>query len=340
MKSMLRILSVPLLLGVMTSTASLAQQAVNSAPLGFLTLQLQQGSNHVGFSLQPLAVMDALADVGAPDRTRVFLREPAEITNQQFGAGTHVLEFLVPGSAEGFHSLILNSLQAGNEIRLAESVPSGVANGSKVRVWKLWTLADVFGAGGQAGLAGGATPEEADLVMLPSGSEFLRYYYSTGGDQGTGWRQVGTSGDKGGVVIPFAAGFMIHTTGERSLALMGQVKTGKTRVTLQTGRNYLANLCPVAGTEESLPAHGRTLGNSGLEAFLTAGRVSALADLVLFWDGSGYQQYYYSSGGPMGVGWRRVGGAGVDQAATPIPAGGFAIQRRGAPISILMSSGF
>jgi hypothetical protein len=317
-------------------------QSVTSPILGYLTLELGQGTNFVGFSLQPVLELQASVNVHGTDRARVFLQGGVTLSNGQFGsavATTHVLELIEAGAGEGFHSVIANSLAVGSELALGTQVPAGVVDGAKVRIWKLWSLADVFGATNTAGLQGGISPEVADVILMPNGADFDRYYYSTGGDAGIGWRQVGQIGDKADVKVPYAGGFMIHTLSAKAVTLIGQVKSGKTRVTLQTGRNYLANLCPVNAAGDTPSAEGRTLGNSGLQDYLTAGRVPAVADLVLIWNVSSYTQYYYASGGLAGTGWRRVGGGTVDQFGVALPDGGFAIQRRGAPTEVLMTQG-
>jgi uncharacterized protein (TIGR02597 family) len=318
-------------------------QSVTSPILGYVTLNLEQGSNFVGFALQPVLELQAVVSIDGTQRQRVFLTSPATVTNGQYGSGaaaSHVLEFIDAGAGEGFYSVITNTLATGSELVLAKAVPAGVSNGARVRVWKLWTLGDVFGATNSAGLTGATTPENADVIMVPNGADFDRYFYSTGGAQGVGWRKIGAgTANQAGLTVPFAGGLIIHALVAKPILLVGQVKPGKTRVDLQTGRNILANLCPVNAAGEAPSAQGRTLSNSGLSDYLTGGRVSGLADLVLFWNGSGYTQYFYSTGGLGGVGWRRVGGGTVDQGGVALPDGAFAVQRRGAPVSIVINQG-
>lgn len=318
-------------------------QTVTTPVVGGITLNFEQGSNFVGFALQPILELQSEVTIHASERNRVFLPATFTVTNGQYGSGaqaTHVLEFIDSGVDEGFHAVISDTLAVGRELTLSKSVPAGVADGARVRVWRLWRIADVFGATNNRGLVGGSTPGGADLIMLPEGDDFDKYFYSTGGAQGVGWRSVaGGIADQSGVTLPFAGGLVIQALGARSVVLVGQVKTGKTKVTLQTGRNYLANLCPVnAGGATPSPA-GLTLNSSGLQSSIAPGRVSALADLVLIWNGSGYTQYYYATGGLAGTGWRRVGGGNVDQGAVPLPDGAFVIQRRGAPVDVILNQG-
>jgi hypothetical protein len=327
----------------LTLASAVGAQTVTTPVLGGLTLNLVQGSNFVGFALQPILELQANVTIHASQRNRIFLPATVSVTNGQYGSGTpatHVVEFIDAGVAEGFYSGITQTLATGRELVLATPVNAAGADGARIRIWRLWTLAGVFGAANSAGLLGGTTPGAADTIMLPNGAAFEKYFYSTGGAQGVGWRLVsGGLVDQAGVRVPFGGGMVIQALGARSMLLAGQVKTGKTRVTLQTGRNYVANLCPVNAGGAAPSAAGLTLATSGMQSFLAAGKVSALADLVLIWNGAGYSQYYYATGGLVGTGWRRVGGGSADQGAVPMPDGAFVIQRRGAPTEVVLSQG-
>lgn len=337
MKTILSVLTLTLL--VVSSDA----QTVTTPVVGGITLNLETGSNFVGFALQPVLELQTEVTIHASQRNRVFLPASFTLTDGQYGSGaqaTHVLEFIDSGANEGFHAVITQTLASNRELTLSKPVPAGIADGARVRVWKLWTIADVFGATNNRGLVGGTTPASADTIMIPNGADFDKYFYSTSGAQGTGWRSVsGGAVNQSAVTLPFAGGLVIQALGARSVVFVGQVKTGKTQVTLQTGRNYLANLCPVNAGGATPSAAGLTLNSSGLQNYITAGKVSALADLVLIWNGSGYTQYYYAAGGLAGNGWRRVGGGAQDQGTVPLPDGAFVIQRRGAPVDVVLSQG-
>ena len=326
-----------------TSALPIAAQSVTTPVVGGLTLNLEGGTNHVGFALQPVLELQTQVTINPTDRTKVVLPDTVTVTNNQFGGAgvlSHVAEFVDSGAGEGFHATITQTAGTTRQLTLQTAVPAGVSDGSRMRIWKLWTLAGVFGATNDKGLTGGTQPSAADVIMLPQGSTFAQYFYSTGGAQGTGWRLVGGgTANQSAVTIPFAGGFIIHAVSAKPVVFVGQVKPGKTRVRLQTGRNYLANVCPVNAGGSNPSAAGLTLANSGLAAFLQGGRVSALADLVMIWNGVGYSQYYYSTGGLTGTGWRRVGGGTADQGAVPLPDGAFVIQRRGGAVDITLNQG-
>jgi hypothetical protein len=112
-------------------------------------------------------------------------------------------------------------------------------------------------------------------------------------------------------------------------------------VVLETGNNFLANLCPVNAGGANPSAFGRTLGNSnlynGTANGLTGGTSLNSADVVLIQNGSGFDQFYYSTGGFAGVGWRQVGQGATNMASRPLPDGSFIVFRRGAPTTVSLT---
>ncbi|HCN77388.1 MAG TPA: hypothetical protein DIT13_09380 [Verrucomicrobiales bacterium] len=330
--------------GVLAATG-LLQAQVTSPIMGFLTLHLQEGTNFIGFALLPTMEMQSSFNISPTDRKIVFLQGGPNLAlaDNQFNPGplaTHAVEIVSSGAGQGFTTIVTATLSTGNQLTLQEEVPAGVADGASLKVWRLWTLADVFGADNSAGLAGGETPGQADLILLPNGTGFDKYFYSTGGAQGVGWRQVdGGTTDQADVPVFVSEGAAIIARAAKSVVVIGQVKPGVTKVSLQTGNNYVANLCPVNAAGEGASVEGRTLGNSGLAEGMAGGTASSLADLVLLWNGSGYDQYFNSTGGPLGAGWRKVGAGSTDQSSVPLPDGAYIILRRGAPVMITLNQG-
>lgn len=332
-----------LLFGVIAATPSFSPAQVTSPIVGYTKLHLVEGTNFIGFALLPLMEMQTSFNISAEDRRVIFLQGSVSVADGEFSPGplaTHVVEVVSEGAGQGFLSVVTATQAAGNRLTLEQAVPAGVSNGASLKVWRLWTLADVFGAENSAGLTAGTSPEEADLILLPNGSDFDRYFYSSGGAQGIGWRQVGGGTvNQGDVPVFPTEGMAIRSLTAKTVQLIGQVKPGATKVQLQTGHNYVANLCPVSAAGPEPSALGRTLGNSGLVGGLTGGAASSLADLVLFWNGAGYDQYYLSTGGLAGSGWRKVGAGRQDQTNVPLPDGAYIILRRGAPVTITLNQG-
>ncbi len=324
--------------------ASVGPAQVTSPIVGFLTLHLQPGTNFMGFALQPGLELQTPFTIASGDRQQVFLQgDLLTVADDQFSAGprpTHAIEIITPGTGEGFTSVITATVASGRQLSLAEAVPAGVANGAVLKIWRLWTLGEVFGANNQAGLTGAESAGEADLVLLPNGDGFDRYFYCTGGALGQGWRLDGAgSTPQADVPVRLGAGAALFVRSAKSVVLTGQVKSGRTRVQLRTGHNYVANLCPVIASGENASTEGRTLANSGLAAGLQGATVSEQADLVLLWNGTGYDAYFHSTGGPLDSGWRKVGAGAVDQAGVALPDGAFVILRRGAPVTLALNQG-
>lgn len=324
--------------------ANLVQAEVTSPIVGFMKLHLQEETNFIGFALLPVMELQAGFNISGADRKVVFLQGSGlTLSDGQFSSGslaTHAVEIVSAGPAQGLTRVISQTLAAGNQLTLTEEVPAGVTDGASLKIWRLWTLADVFGASNTAGLTSAQTPEQSDLILLPNGSGFDKYFYCSGGAQGAGWRkQGGGTIDMAKVPLPITGGMAIRARSAKTILLVGQVKPGVTQVSLQTGHNYVANLCPVNASGTGASTQGRKLGNSGLEQGLTGGTASSLADLVLLWNGKGYEPYYFSTGGLAGTGWRKVGDPATSQAEVALPDGAFIIVRRGAPTTLVLNQG-
>jgi uncharacterized protein (TIGR02597 family) len=332
------------LLGCLLGVANLVQAEVTSPIVGFMKLHLQEETNFIGFALLPVMELQAAFNISGSDRKVIFLQGSGlTLTDGQFSPGplaTHAVEIVSAGSGQGVTRVISQTLAAGNQLTLTDEVPAGVADGASLKIWRLWTLADVFGESNSAGLTSAETPEQSDLILIPNGSGFDKYFYCSGGAQGAGWRkQGGGVTDMAEVPLPLAGGMAIRARSAKTILLVGQVKPGATQVSLQTGHNYVANLCPVNASGTGASSQGRKLGNSGLEQGLTGGTASSLADLVLLWNGKGYDQYYFSTGGLAGNGWRKVGDVATSQADVALPDGAFIIFRRGAPTTLVLNQG-
>lgn len=329
-----------------TSVVSSFGQVTTKA-VGFVTLNLQTGNNFVGFSLQPSAAFSGAFTVSATDRKHIFLTN-ATVTDDQFNgaAGTYVMEVTTAGANEGLNTVIADTFAAGAEVVLQDALPAGVADGSTLTIWKLRTIADAFGATNSAGLTPGNSTT-ADLILIPNGAGYDQYFYSANAVPfGIGWRKVGASTvNQANVPFYYSDGFLIFARSAKSITITGEVKSGKTSIVLETGNNFVSNLCPVNAGGASPSAEGRTLGNSGLytgnsSTGLLGSNNPNAADQVLIWNGSGYNQYFYSTTAvPFGIGWRQVGGGTTDRASVALPDGCYMVLRRGSPVTIQLAQG-
>lgn len=327
-------------------TAAGAFSQVFTKPVGFITLNLQAGNNFIGFSLQPSSAFVGAFTVSPTDRSHIFLTN-ATITNDQFNgaAGTFVMEVTSAGATQGSNTVVVDTIQTGAEVILQDALPAGIADGSTLTITKLRTIEEAFGTTNSAGLTPGSA-STADLILLPTASGgFDQYFYSNGGFSGIGWRKVGGgTTNQAGVGFYPTDGFVILARSAKSVTITGEVKSGNTMVLLETGNNLLANLCPVNAGGASPSAQGRTLGNSGLytgnaSTGILGATTANAADQVMLWNGTGYTQYYYSTGGFSGVGWRQVGGGNTDRADVALPDGSYLVLHRGAPVMVQLAQG-
>jgi uncharacterized protein (TIGR02597 family) len=324
-------------------------QTSTTEPVGFIRVDLQAGNNFVGFSLMSSKVHHGAITVSSTDRRRIVLSN-ATVTEDQFNPAvvsslsqaTHVIEIVSEGASQGLHTAIVDTIANGPEVVLQEPLLPGVADGSQIYIWKLWTIGDAFGSTNSAGLTSTNSSSTSDLILIPTDSGYAQYYYSAGGFAGVGWRRIGEgSADQRGVPLYFTDGFLIVARTAKSVNLVGSVKPGQTKVVLETGNNFLANLCPVNAGGANPSALGRTLGNSNLYNGTANGLSGATsfgaADMVLISNGSGFNQFYYSTGGFVGTGWRQVGQGSVNKSDTALPEGSFIVFRRGAPTMVTLS---
>lgn len=325
------------------AVSAFSQTVVTTPIMGFLTLNLQTGTNFMGFALLPAMELQGVVNISGGERKTLTLQGvvASAIADDQFNTGTHATHIveIASGPGAGFTSIILDTVGGSGVITVANSVPGNVADGATVKIWKLWTLAQVFGADNAAGLTAGASPQTADIIQVPNGNGFDAYFYSDGsGSYTAGWRKAGEfTADQSAVPVQFDGGVSVFARAAKSVVIVGQVKPGQTQVNLNQGINVVANLCPVQHADS--PTVGRTLKNSGLENGLDGGVTSESADLVLIWNNDRYDQYYFSTGGLAGPGWRQIGQGAAVKDSVSLPDGAYLILRRGEAKRIQIAQG-
>lgn len=194
------------------------------------------------------------------------------------------------------------------------------------------TIADIFGATNQAGLLSGTSTSNSDVLYIPNAAGALeQYWYSSGGLAGVGWRKfAGGTTPRGSVLLSYIDSFYVYRRGSTDLNLVtsGTVMARSTNLPLFTGYNYVGTVYPV----------GATLATSNLEATLTKGTSTSNSDVVWVPNATTgvLEQYWYSSGGLAGVGWRKFAGGITSQSDLPL-SGGVIIQRRGASVNALIN---
>lgn len=313
-------------LAIVSSSA----QTVTTDPVGFIKLTVA-GTNGAGGTKtslaglglqQPVLYQGVAESVGANSITDTEGTWTANLYN---GTGNACYVEILSGTNAGvILDIATTSVSPTKTITTVQNLPAGTPASVSFRIRKHWTLSSLFGATNQGGLFPGSN-STADQVQLldPATGGFETYFYSSGGKPGIGWRKIGggSSDQKDQVIYPDEGiVFQRQQVNPVSLVVMGSVKTGKTSTPIAAGINVVGNMY----------AASLTLNDSGLASSGISQGSSATADLVMLFNGSGYDSYYYSSGGKPGVGWRMVGGGSTDASGVLIPVGAaVVIQRNG-----------
>lgn len=167
------------------------------------------------------------------------------------------------------------------------------------------TLSSLFGTTTLAGTSAG----NADNVMYYNGSAWQTFYYNSTNSR---WQQKGLSFSANNFVLRPDAGilFVRRSTSPLSFVVTGTVPTGDLRyVVNNSGSTFLANGFPTDTKLSTVSFNvlpnwaGSTDGTS--------------ADLVMFWNGTAWQRFYYNTTNSR---WQQVG-LGLNANNFTIPAG-------------------
>jgi len=323
-------------LALASAASALAQTTATTDPVGFITLNIAGtgGTSSTAISFKGLGLTRPVEYQGAAEAVtaNTVTDDQATWTDNQFNGanGAFYLE-ISSGPGAGTTYDITATSAANKRITLAQNLATGItaspASPVSFKIRRHWTIASVFGANNEGGLGAGQDASTADVIQLWNGVGYDGFYYQSGAAiGGVGWRSPSdVFANAGGRVIYPDDGLVIRRkqSGAAAVVLMGAVKTGQTSFPIQPGTNIVANAC----------AAPVTLGSSGLQASgLAAGGDASAADLVLIWNGQGYEGYYYQSGSPIGgVGWRSGSDVFADASGTQIPVGAAVIIKRRLP---------
>ena len=313
------------LAGALLSTAVSAQTTAYSKPSGYVTHTLKAGQfNLIGLTLhEPVTVSGIFETVNGTSLTD----DDVDFDSTLTAGKTYILE-ITENTADPTMVGVIQEVTSwtGNTLTTpADLDTDGLATGAKYQLRAAKTIADVFGANNEAGLLAATNITSADVVWLPNGSGFDKFYYSPGGGFGggtAGWKD--SSGQESAnrpIVYTDAIFIQSRGTEDNELVITGAVKVEGTSLALAGDAfNFLSSTFPA----------GSTLDNSGLEDGLTQATNITSADVVWMPDGSGgYNKYYYSPGGGFGggtAGWKDS--SGQDAGSTPLTSA-IIIQRKG-----------
>jgi len=251
--------------------------------------------------------------------TNTFVDNESTWADDQFNgaAGKFYVE-IASGTLAGTTFDIADTFGAGAPVKTIQTVqdlPAGLTAPFSFKIRKHWTLSSVFGTGATLVLTAG-DQSTADQVLVYTGGNYLQYFYQTG----TGWREVNAGAtDQADTPLYPDDGLIINRKQGTpvNIVLMGAVKMGQTSFPINPGTNIVGNPCAAV----------MTLSSCGLLASGFTGGDGSTSDRVLFYNGTGYDVYFYQTGG-LGTGWRKITDPTTDEGGKQIPVGAAIIIKR------------
>ncbi len=311
------------------SSVAFAQTTATTDPVGFITLNVAGGNGTASqLSFAGLGLTQQVAYQGNAEAvgTNSLTDNDAAWTDNQFnGANGKFYVELTSGTAAGTTYDISATTASTKTLTLAQNLAGGVTAGVTFKIRKHWTIATVFGANDESGLAGGNSLT-ADQILLYNGTGYDIYFYQIDAQIGNGWRNPNDLfSDAGPTPIYPEQGILIKRKQATAVnvVLMGAVKAGQTSFPIFTGQNIVANIyaAPLTLADSGLYTGSSTTG--------VAGGNSSTADQVLIYNGTGYSIYFYQIDAQIGNGWRNVNDLFTDVGATTqIPVGSSIILKR------------
>jgi uncharacterized protein (TIGR02597 family) len=337
--SLLRHLAAVAAFSALTLTGAQAQTTATTDPVGFITMAIA-GGGAVGAPVYTYTALGLLKAVAFQSTTTSVGNDTTLVDpNSTWTDGlyntngatppSHFVE-ITSGPGAGTQYDITGTTASTHTLNLGGPLLSTITSGASYKIRPHWTIAGVFGTTNQNGLSGGNI-NSADQILLYRGAGYVTFYYQTSGAGGTGWRKKGDSfADASNNVIYPDDGILIarQQSAPVSLVVSGAVKTGQTSIPVVSGYSLLGNVY----------AAGMTLTNSNLytgnaSTGLASGNINT-ADQVMFWNGAGFDTYYYQTSGAGGTGWRKKGDSFTDASGTAIPVGAaLFVSRTGAPFN-------
>jgi uncharacterized protein (TIGR02597 family) len=317
-----------------SATSVLAQTTATTDPVGFITLTVASANGaNPSLSFKGLGLTRAVEYQGSAEAvgTNTLTDNEATWTENQFNGanGSYFVEiFSGPGAGTTYD--ISATSAANKRITLAQNLAAGVTAPVTFKIRKHWTIASIFGAANESGLASGDEASVADQILRFDLGTYSTYYYQVAPPAagGTGWRNANNAfADAGSTVIYPDEGVIIRRTlaAPVNIILLGAVKTGQSSIPIVQGINILGNTyaAPITLQSSMLFTGNSTTG-------LVSGDEASTSDQVLLWNGTGYTTYYYQTAPPAagGTGWRNSNDVFTNAGATPIPVGSALIVKR------------
>lgn len=272
--------------------------------------------------LTPLAYAGTISQLGRATMTDTN----AAWTNGQFNGtnGSFYAQF-----TNGWMVDITNTDAANQTLQLAGDVQGVTMAGAPYAIREHFTIATLFGATNQAGLAAGLNPSSADniLLIVPETQQTMTIFYYDDGAGTHGWFRADFSPAADQVVYP-EQGLIVRrrTAGDLTLALAGPVKTGLAITPISDGYNLLGTLQAV--TNLSLAQLNLYTGNANT-GFASGLNPSAGDNLLIMQPNGAVGTYFYYQDSAGNQGW--LDAAYNSAQSVPVPAGSAFYLHRKAP---------
>jgi len=186
-----------------------------------------------------------------------------------------------------------------NQITVSGGLPA-LSVGTTFTLRKDHTLGSLFGNADsassltQSGLTSGSTAGSADVVsVLDSTGAWKKYFFRSG----TGWKltTARTGSDRQFVRVSLGTGVLLTPVTTKTIAISGEYRGTRSRVSLINTATIVANPYPVA----------TTLADSDLATSLAKGSTASSSDELRFLENGAFVNYFARSGtgatSPSGV---------------------------------------
>jgi hypothetical protein len=261
------------------------------------------------FSMRSVRPMTYMGTISAL-QTTALVDSRATWTNGQYNgaSGSYYVEF-----ESGLVADITDTDGAGKRLVFPGALGSSVTTGSKYRIRRHQTIADLFGANNESGLLGGRNTTEADNVVLyvPQTQESLKYYYRNIPGF-SGWYRGSTLSNA--VVYP-EQGLIVERRTNITLTVYwaGAAKQGPTTVPVFPGYNLVGTL----KSRAAIRLADLNLITGDTNTGFAGGLNSTEGDLLYLIASDGTQTSYYYRNLTGFSGWRSGSVAADDTLVTP-----------------------
>jgi uncharacterized protein (TIGR02597 family) len=202
---------------------------------------------------------------------------------------------------------------------------SSLTGNETFQIKKFTTLGDVLGAGNSAGLLGGDSVTNADVVWAVVNGAWKQYFFYDDGNGGDidplEWQTPGSNGDKSDTRIDPDQGVLIvrKAGSNRTVTITGAVKSTATIAPLPTGAQIITNPYP---TDKTLGTLNLRTGSSSTG--LVEGDSVNNSDIIYKLDNGVWKQYFVyndGSGGEIDPVMWQTPGSNLDQSGVAVSAG-------------------